>query len=123
MAKRSKKKIGEILLEQGSVDQATLVAAIGEAKSSGKRVGVSSNSHKAILNLLAEVEKVAKERKVRFKGVKKSTDEDDCFDGEQIVEVLGWSQLDGGIGGSVVTDHAELPTLPVVEGKCPLGFG
>ena len=39
MAKRSKKKIGEILLEQGSVDQATLVAAIGEAKSSGKRVG------------------------------------------------------------------------------------
>ena len=39
MAKRSKKKIGEILLEHGSVDQATLAAAIAEAKSSGKRVG------------------------------------------------------------------------------------
>jgi type IV pilus assembly protein PilB len=39
LAKRSKKKIGEILLEQGSVDQATLVAAINEAKASGKRVG------------------------------------------------------------------------------------
>jgi type IV pilus assembly protein PilB len=39
LAKRSKKKIGEILLEHGSVDQATLAAAIAEAKSSGKRVG------------------------------------------------------------------------------------
>ena len=39
MAKRSKKKIGEILLEQGSVEQATLVAAINEAKASGKRGG------------------------------------------------------------------------------------
>ena len=39
MAKRSKKKIGEILLEHGAVDQATLAAAISEAKSSGKRVG------------------------------------------------------------------------------------
>ena len=39
MAKRSKKKIGEILIEQGAIDQASLVAAINEAKSSGKRVG------------------------------------------------------------------------------------
>jgi type IV pilus assembly protein PilB len=39
LAKRSKKKIGEILLEHGAVDQATLAAAISEAKSSGKRVG------------------------------------------------------------------------------------
>jgi hypothetical protein len=28
LAKRSKKKIGEILIEQGSIDQASLVAAI-----------------------------------------------------------------------------------------------
>jgi uncharacterized protein len=37
-----------------------------------KRVGVSSNSHKAIVNLLQAVEKVAKEEGFSFKGVKKS---------------------------------------------------
>jgi uncharacterized protein len=37
-----------------------------------KRVGVSSNSHKAIVNLLQAVEKVAKQEGFSFKGVKKS---------------------------------------------------
>jgi predicted RecB family nuclease len=37
-----------------------------------KRVGVSSNSHKAIVNLLQAVEKVAKEEGFGFRGVKKS---------------------------------------------------
>jgi uncharacterized protein len=40
---------------------------------SGKRVGVSSNSHKAINKLLHEVEKRAAEAGVRFEGVKKAT--------------------------------------------------
>ncbi len=39
----------------------------------GRKVGVTANSHKAIHNLLDEVEKVAAERGVSFHGVKKST--------------------------------------------------
>ncbi|QVM85185.1 TM0106 family RecB-like putative nuclease [Novosphingobium decolorationis] len=39
----------------------------------GKRVGVSSNSHKAINNLLAKVEEVALETGQTFSGVKKAT--------------------------------------------------
>jgi hypothetical protein len=39
----------------------------------GYRVGVSSNSHKAINNLLTAIEKVAVQRKVNFRGAKKST--------------------------------------------------
>lgn len=43
----------------------------------GKRVGVSSNSHKAINNLLHKVEEVAKETGLVFCGVKKCTKDDD----------------------------------------------
>jgi predicted RecB family nuclease len=39
----------------------------------GKRLGVSAQSHKAIHNLLAEIEKVARAEGVRFAGLKKST--------------------------------------------------
>ncbi len=40
----------------------------------GRRVGVAAQSHKAIHNLLHEIEKVAHEDGVRFRGLKKSTD-------------------------------------------------
>jgi predicted RecB family nuclease len=54
-----------------------------------KRVGVSSNSHKAINNLLAAVEAVAAQKKVMFRGVKKSTDnEDSLFAGKYIKDVF-----------------------------------
>jgi uncharacterized protein len=39
----------------------------------GKRIGVSSNSHKAVNNLLAKIEDVAEETGLDFCGVKKST--------------------------------------------------
>ena len=39
----------------------------------GKRVGVSAQSHKAIHNLLREIEKVARGQGVKFRGLKKST--------------------------------------------------
>jgi uncharacterized protein len=46
----------------------------------GKRVGVTANSHKAIHNLLDEVERVAAARGVRFVGVKKCSEgEDDSY--------------------------------------------
>ena len=41
--------------------------------SKGKRIGIASQSHKAIHNLLDEIEKVAGEERVAFRGLKKST--------------------------------------------------
>ena len=52
---------------------------------SGRRVGIAAQSHKAIHNLLAEIEKVAREAGVRFKGLKKSTGNPESeYDGELI---------------------------------------
>ncbi len=51
--------------------------------SQGRRVGVAANSHKAINNLLTEVEKVATAEGVTFQGLKKGSD-DDAFGGEFI---------------------------------------
>ncbi len=46
----------------------------------GKRIGIASNSHKAIHNLLEEVEKVATKEKIPLKGAKKvSKDKPDTF--------------------------------------------
>lgn len=53
----------------------------------GFTVGVSSNSHKAINNLLSSVEKVAKERGLSFKGMKKSDGEEQAFNGKFIEDV------------------------------------
>ena len=50
----------------------------------GKRVGVAATSHKAINNLLAEVESVARDQRVVFKGLKKCSDEDDRLNGTWI---------------------------------------
>jgi len=56
----------------------------------GKRVGVSSNSHHAINNLLRGIEKAAKEEGFRFSGVKKSNkdQEEGWINGEFIVDVF-----------------------------------
>jgi uncharacterized protein len=56
----------------------------------GYRVGVSSNSHKAINNLLQGVVKVAKEQGYVFQGVKKSSrgKSDYLFDGDYIEDVF-----------------------------------
>jgi uncharacterized protein len=45
----------------------------------GKKVGVSSNSHKAIGNLLAEVVKIGRERGTLVRGVQKCSAEDQFF--------------------------------------------
>ena len=53
-----------------------------------KRVGIASNSHKAINNLLKDVEGVALEQGVRFTGIKKSSNEEQFFDGKTIANTL-----------------------------------
>jgi len=45
----------------------------------GKRIGVSSNSHKAIHNLLEEIESFADELGVSFRGLKRCSGEDSTF--------------------------------------------
>ena len=54
-----------------------------------KRVGISSNSHKAIHKLLTEVESVAAAARVSFRGVKKAAaqDEETKFDGRYVQNV------------------------------------
>ena len=56
----------------------------------GYRVGVSSNSHKAINNMLQGIEKVAKAEGVSFRGAKKSTTArpETCLEGEFIEDVF-----------------------------------
>ena len=58
--------------------------AIVEMLARGKRVGVSSHSHKAINNLLRAVEKVATDRGRRFRGIKKSSYEEQFLNGSII---------------------------------------
>ena len=57
-----------------------IVALLAEKK----RVGVASHSHKAINNLLKDVEAVAKEKGVRFSGIKGSSKEEQYFEGKMI---------------------------------------
>lgn len=61
----------------------------------GKRVGVSSNSHKAVNNLLAKVEDVAEETGLSFIGVKKCTrgDETQRLNGRVITDVESASDV------------------------------
>ena len=56
----------------------------------GFKIGVSSNSHKAINNLLRNIEAAARKRKIRFRGVKKSVEmnQDSLLDGEMIADVF-----------------------------------
>jgi predicted RecB family nuclease len=60
----------------------------------GRRVGVTSLSHKAIGKLLAEIEREAREQGLRFRGRKKSSGEDDTrFEGDFIDSADHWQEL------------------------------
>lgn len=65
-------------------------AAIVALLRAGKRVGVSSNSHKAIHKLLEDVEKRAKEQSFNFVGVKKGNDDksETAFESENITTIF-----------------------------------
>ena len=62
--------------------------AIVELMAQGRRVGVASNSHKAINNLLTEIARQALERGVSFRGVKKCSDEDHRCGAAMIADVF-----------------------------------
>lgn len=61
-----------------------LIAALLQ---SGKRIAVSSNSHKAINNLLQAVDKRMKEEGATYTGMKKSSKEEQWIDSEFIINV------------------------------------
>jgi predicted RecB family nuclease len=61
---------------------------IVELLSQGRRVGVASNSHKAINNLLAEIERQALERHVAFLGAKKCSDDEHRHNGAMIADLF-----------------------------------
>jgi uncharacterized protein len=78
----------------------------------GKRVGVSSNSHKAINNLLAKVEEVAQEAGVEFRGAKKvNGSEDTCLNGTFIEDVTSNDEVAEG-GFQLVAGTAWLFSRP-----------
>jgi uncharacterized protein len=62
--------------------------SIVEMLSRGKRVGVSSHSHKAINNLLRAVEAAARDRGLSFRGIKKSSYDEQRFNGSMIEDTL-----------------------------------
>jgi predicted RecB family nuclease len=70
--------------------------AIVELLSQGRRVGVASNSHKAINNLLLEVEREALERGVQFRGAKKCSDEEHRANGALIADLFENSEVSTG---------------------------
>ena len=57
-----------------------------ELMKEGKKVGVSSNSHEAIKNLLSEIEKQSTKEKFSFKGMKKSNTTN-LFEGKFIKDI------------------------------------
>lgn len=72
-----------VLLVQGppgSGKTYTTAHAIVHLIGQGKRIGVASNSHKAVNNVLATVEEVAQKAGVSFSGIKKSSDEDGKYE-------------------------------------------
>ena len=59
----------------------------------GKTVAVTSNSHKAINNLLVAVEKVAERSSFEFKGAKKSSSPDSAIKGKFIADLWNTQEL------------------------------
>lgn len=73
----------------------TSARAIVSLLADGKRIGVASNSHKAINNLLREVEAVAKAQNLSFRGIKKSSHESQYLSGDIIVDTTNNQDVSG----------------------------
>ena len=81
---------------------------------SGATVGVSSNSHKAINNLLEAVEMRAKEKRVEIRGIKKSSGQDSFLNGSIIRDVTD-KQAVIGFGANLVAGTAWLFADPDLD--------
>jgi predicted RecB family nuclease len=81
----------------------TSAHAIVSLLAAGRRVAVASNGHKAINNLLAEVERLATERGLRLRGVKKSSRAD------QMLGTGGWIE-------ETLSNEGVLPAHQLVAG-------
>jgi len=92
----------------------TSAHAIVELLQRGKRVGVTSLSHKAINNLLRSVEEVARERGVSFRGVKKSKGDDQCLNGCIIEDASENEDATGG-GHQLIAGTAWLFSRPEID--------
>ena len=94
---------GSYLLVQGPPGAGktyTSSQAIVALLAAGKRIGVASNSHKAINNLLKEVQTMAAAQGLRCCGMKKSSRED------QLLAGGGWIEdVVGGTGSGVLPHH------------------
>lgn len=96
---------GSYLLVQGPPGAGktyTSSQAIVALLAAGKRIGVASNSHKAINNLLKEVQAMATAQGLRCCGMKKSSREDQKLNGG------GWIEDVVGGSGSGVEPHHRL---------------
>ena len=80
----------------------TSAEAIVALLRAGKRIGVASNSHKAINNLLKEIEAKSSVKGLIFRGMKKSSRED------QTLGSSGWIEDIVGGTGSGVSPHHQL---------------
>lgn len=80
----------------------TSAEAIVALLAAGKRIGVASNSHKAINNLLKDVEAKTAAKGLHYRGMKKSSRED------QILGSDGWIDDVIGGSGSGVSPHHQL---------------
>jgi uncharacterized protein len=72
----------------GSGKTYTAAHSIIHLISQGRRVGVSSNSHKAIGNLLAEIVRVGREKSISVQGIQKCSTEDQFFLAPEITNTL-----------------------------------
>ena len=91
---------------------------IADLLKAGRRVAVTSNSHKAINNLLRAVERVAREQGLRFKGAKKSTSEDSLLNGDYIEDVLKSHEITKKVGDfQLVAGTAWLFSSKALESK------
>ncbi len=88
--------------------------AIAEMLACGKRVGVSSHSHKAINVLLRAVETASAQRGVRFRGVKKSSFEEQFLNGSIIEDAVDIDYAAGG-GHDLVAGTAWLFARPELD--------
>jgi predicted RecB family nuclease len=85
--------------------------AIVDLLAQGQRIGVASNSHKAINNLLIEVERQALDRKVNFRGAKKYSLEEQRLNGSMIVDLSENEEVSAG-GYDLIAGTAWLLSRP-----------